>query len=85
MANTIEQRNELLVALKGILDLNEDLELLEFELEDEYEWGFIEYYNNNTDELVSFIVDEDEKHFIKMYIDGELQPLPTVEKVEERG
>lgn len=83
MANTLEQRNEMLIALKNIIDLNENLELLEFNMEDDVEWGFIEYYNEETDELLCFRVDDDETHFIKMYIDGELQPLPSIEKVEK--
>ena len=81
MANTLKQRNEMLLALKNIIDLNENLELFEFHLEDDVEWGFIEYYKEETDELLCFRVDDDEEHFIKMYIDGELQPLPSIEKI----
>lgn len=84
MANTQQQRKEMLIALKGIIDLNEKLELLECNEEDELEWGFLCYYKEETGEEISFRIDDDEEHFIKMFIDGELQPLPTIERVEEK-
>jgi hypothetical protein len=80
MANTEKQRKELLIALKGIIELNEDLELLEWNEEDELEWGFLCYYKEETGEEISFRIDDDEEHFIKMFIDGVLEPLPTIEK-----
>lgn len=85
MANTQEQRKEMLVALKGIIDLNEKLELLEWNEEDDLEWGFLCYYKEETGEEISFRIDDDKEHFIKMFIDGVLQPLPSIEKIEERG
>lgn len=62
------KRNNLLQALVDIIEESEN-EVLDFEFEDEYEWGFVEC-TNPKGQLVRIVL-TDSPEIFEMYIDDE--------------